>query len=110
MSIKIIRPVQSDLESLFGCLKTYHFHLLGSAGVTDPDFPEDAVLSVRNAISHINLAEKCWVAEQEKQVLGFCCWDWFDPAQKSAKTVLMSVLPEARSAGIGSLLQQRRLD
>jgi GNAT superfamily N-acetyltransferase len=110
MNIKIVRPMQSDLESLFRCLQTYRFHLLGEARVTDPDFPENAVLSVRNAICFVNLAEKCLVARQEKQVLGFCCWDWLDSDKQNAKTILISVLPEARSLGIGSLLQQRRMD
>lgn len=110
MSIEIRRPGEGDLDSLFSCLKTYHLHLLGTASVTDPDFPGDAILSVRNAFCYVNLAEKCWIAEQGQQVLGFCCWDWNDPAQKSAKTILISVLPEARSLGIGSLLQQRRMN
>lgn len=110
MSIEIRRPREADLDGLFHCLKSYHFHLLGTAGLSDPDFAEDAILSVRNAICHVDLAEKSWIAEQEQQVLGFCCWGWNDTAQKSAKTILMCVLPEAHSLGIGSLLQQRRLD
>ncbi|HZP83501.1 MAG TPA: GNAT family N-acetyltransferase [Chthonomonadaceae bacterium] len=110
MSLTIRRPDESALPGLFRCLQTYRLHLLGQTEVADPDFAGDALLSVRNAICHVNLAEKCWVAEQEGQILGFCCWDWRDRAQQSAKTILISVLPEARSLGIGSLLQQRRMD
>ena len=110
MSVEIRPPGEADLDGLFRCLEAYRLHRLGGAGVTDTDFAADAILSVRNAICYIDLAEKCWVAEQDGQLLGFCCWGWRDRAQQSAKTILISVLPEVRSLGVGSLLQQKRMD
>ena len=77
--------------------------------VADPEFPADAVLQVRNAISHFDLRERCWLAEREGSVLGFCSWDWLDREKGSAKTLLIVVLPAARSLGVGSLLQRRRM-
>ena len=106
----IIRRVEArDVDAVFGCLRTYGFHLLGGPSA-DPDFPAGAVLSVRNAISHFDLRERCWLAEREGAVLGFCSWAWIDEAQGIAKTLLIVVLPAARSLGVGSLLQQRRME
>jgi N-acetylglutamate synthase-like GNAT family acetyltransferase len=106
----IIRRVEArDVDAVFECLRTYGFHLLGGPSA-DPDFPAGAVLSVRNAISHFDLRERCWLAEREGTVLGFCNWAWIDEAQGTAKTLLIVVLPAARSLGVGSLLQQRRME
>lgn len=110
MDIEVRRADESLRDGIFDCLRAYRFHLLGEEMRADPDFPEEAILSVRNAICSINLEEKCWVATRGTKVLGFCCWDWRDVALRSAKTVLITVVPEARSLGIGSLLQRRRLE
>ena len=110
MTIVIRRPVHADLVQLRTCLQTYHLHLLGQTDIVDRDFSEETILSVRNTICSVDLAEKCWIAMSEERVVGFCCWDWLARERQSAKTILISVLPEARSEGVGSLLQQKRLD
>ncbi|MCG8350423.1 MAG: GNAT family N-acetyltransferase [Chloroflexales bacterium] len=110
MNIEIKRPDESYFSAIFHCLGSYRFHVFGANDTVDPDFPQDAILSVRNAICHVNLREKCWIAEQDGNVLGFCCWDWQNRDHLLAKTVLISVLTEARSLGVGFLLQRQRLD
>ena len=109
-NVAIKRAEESHAAGIFRCLSAYRFHVFGETDQVDPDFPQDALLSVRNDISHVDLAEKCWVAELDDEVIGFCCWTWRDREQRSAKTVLISVLPEARSLGVGPLLQRQRLD
>lgn len=47
---------------------------------------------------------------RDDQLLGFCCWDWQEETSQVAKTVLITVVPEARSSGVGAMLQNRRLD
>ena len=108
MSPTIRRVEQRDVDAVLACLRTYGFHLLGDR-YADPDFPADAVLSVRNAISDFDLRERCWLAEADGSVLGFCSWDWLDAGKGTAKTLLIVVLPAARSLGVGSRLQRRRM-
>lgn len=109
MSVIVRRVEQRDVDDVLTCLRTYGFHLLGGR-LADPDFPADAVLSVRNAVSHFDLRERCWLAERDGHVLGFCSWDWLEEPQGAAKTLLIVVLPAARSLGVGSLLQRRRME
>lgn len=103
-------PTEQDIPGIFRCLASYRLHPLGGSDTVDPDFAPDVILSVRNSICDVNLEEKCWVAEGEGRLLGFCCWDWQDEREGIAKTVLITVVPEARSTGVGYLLQLRRLD
>jgi GNAT superfamily N-acetyltransferase len=112
MSAEIViqRPTAAHLAGIRVCLAAYRFHCFGEGDVADPDFPADAILTVRNAIHTVDLADRAWVVLRDGEVLGFCCWDWLDRAAGSAKTVLISVLPAARSLGVGSRLQQRRMD
>lgn len=98
------------MAGIFACLRDYQLHLLGARVVADPDFPEDAILSVRNEISHVDLARHSFVALRDERVMGFCCWSWSDEAARHAKTVLISVLEEARGSGVGSLLQRARME
>lgn len=110
-SITIRRPEHSDLGGIFRCLKLYNVHALqGDMQCADHNFDGSEILAVRNAISHVNLTDKCWIADDGKDILGFCCWDWRDAAKRSAKTVLISILDSARTRGVGKLLQQRRQD
>ena len=104
------KPNPDDWEAVFVCLAAYNLHRLADVACADPDFSYDAILSMRNSVCHIDLAEKCWVATADDQVVGFCCWDWIDREGSIAKTVLISVARSARSLGVGALLQQRRLD
>ena len=108
MNVTIRRVEEGDVDAVFACLRTYGFHLLGGR-LADPDFPADAILSVRNAVSDFDLRDRCWLAEQDGAVLGFCSWGWLDQALGRAKTLLIVVLPAARSLGVGSQLQRRRL-
>ncbi|MGP8233686.1 MAG: GNAT family N-acetyltransferase [Methylovirgula sp.] len=108
MSLEIREPCVEDVSGIFGCLAAYNVHLLSDASRADSDFAEDAIIAVRNKISHINLSDKCWVAAENDMILGFCCWDWLDEAAGAAKTVLISALPEARRLGVGQYLQKRR--
>jgi GNAT superfamily N-acetyltransferase len=103
-------PEERDVDGIFACLRDYKLHLLGAQPVADPDFPDDAVLSVRNEISHIDLACRSFVAVRDDVVMGFCCWAWSDEEARRAKTVLISVLESARGLGVGSLLQQARME
>ena len=110
MSI-VVRPSEErDVQGIFACLRDYRLHLLGEQSVADPDFAEGAILSVRNEISHVDLARRSFVAARDEVVLGFCCWAWSDEAARHAKTVLISVLGSARGLGVGSLLQQARME
>ena len=110
MSITVRPPMERDMDGIFACLRDYKLHLLGAGPVADPDFPEDVILSVRNEISHIDLASRSFVAVLDDEVLGFCCWAWSDEAAHHAKTVLISVRESARGLGVGSLLQQARME
>ncbi|HLS46972.1 MAG TPA: GNAT family N-acetyltransferase [Gemmatimonadales bacterium] len=104
-----VRPIaDDDVDGAIECLRSYGFHLLGGR-LADPDFPEDAILTVRNRIVHADFSERCWIAEREGRILGFCDWAWIDRDAGIAKTNLITVLPEARSLGVGSLLQRRRM-
>jgi ribosomal protein S18 acetylase RimI-like enzyme len=108
-SITIRKPEYSDLGRIFQCLRFYNLHVLwGDREHADSDFTGDHILTVRNAISHIDLADKCWVADNGEDILGFCCWDWRDRSLKSAKTVLIAVTDTGRTRNIGRLLQKRR--
>ncbi|MFT3733157.1 MAG: GNAT family N-acetyltransferase [Hyphomicrobium sp.] len=110
-SIAIRRPEYSDLGGVFQCLRYYNIHVLwGDTERADSDFDDDEILTVRNAISHIDLADKCWIADNGEDILGFCCWDWRDVSSRSAKTVLISVTDAGRARNVGKLLQKRRLD
>lgn len=110
-SIAIRRPRSTDLSGIFHCLQAYNVQILrGDVRCADDDFEADHIMTVRNAISHIDLSDKCWIADDGDGILGFCCWDWRDAAKRSAKTVLISVLDNARTRGVGKLLQQRRQD
>lgn len=109
MPAEIREPRRGDLASLFDCVATYDFHLLQPGRVADPEMPEDAILSVRNRIVEVDLRERCSVAVNGGTVLGFCCWGWLDEAARSAKTILICVRPEARKLGLGSRLQERRM-
>ena len=107
--IEVARPEPHDLPGIVCCLADYRFHVFGTSAVADPDFSSDDVLQVRNRICSIDLREKSWVARCGERVLGFCCWGWKDRAAGTAGTLLISVLEKARSLGVGSLLQDRRL-
>ncbi len=110
-SIAIRKPDYADLGGIFHCLRYYNLHVLwGDKEHADSDFGDDHILTVRNSISHINLADKSWVADDGENILGFCCWDWRDEAQKSAKTVLISVTDAGKTRAVGKSLQQRRQD
>lgn len=108
--ITIRSPRIEDVQGIFECLAVYNVHLLDENSCADRNFPKDAVISVRNSISHINLFDKCWVAAADDQILGFCCWAWLDETAGAAKTVLISALPRARRLGIGKSLQRKRQD
>lgn len=102
-------PLEQDLEGLFQCLGGYHLHLLGDSPLADPEYPEDTLLMVRNRIAEIRLETNSLVAVDDKEVLGFCCWDWYDREQLAAKTVIITVTRAARGRGVGSLLQEARM-
>jgi ribosomal protein S18 acetylase RimI-like enzyme len=106
----IRRPKTEDIREIFECLAAYNVHLLDEGSRADSNFSDDAIISVRNSISHINLLDKCWVALDGDQVVGFCSWAWLDEAAGIAKTVLISALPHARRRGVGKSLQQKRQD
>jgi GNAT superfamily N-acetyltransferase len=109
MPAEIRPPRRGDLPSLFDCVRTYEFHLLTPGSVADPGFPDDAILAVRNRVVEVDLQQRCSVAVDGGTVLGFCCWAWLDEAARAAKTVLICVRPEARRLGLGSRLQERRM-
>lgn len=107
--ISIRRPDYSDLGGIFHCLRHYNLHVLwGDKERADSDFDADHIMTVRNSVSHVNLADKCWIADDGDDILGFCCWDWRDEPARSAKTVLISVTDVGRRRAVGKLLQQRR--
>jgi GNAT superfamily N-acetyltransferase len=106
----IVRPSAALVPAMFACLADYRVHRLGDSPRLDPDFDHGAILAVRNAIARVDLAEKCWIAVAGRDVLGFCCWDWLDAARGQAKTVLLAVRRDSRRLGVGSLLQQRRIE
>lgn len=108
MTIVVRRVSAGDVDGVLECLRSYGFHLLGGRHA-DPEYPADAVLQVRNAVSHFDLSRHCWVAEGSGGILGFCSWEWLDRSRRQAKTLLITVLPSARSLGVGSLLQERRM-
>lgn len=110
MPIEALRPRVAHVPGILQCLAGYHFHVLGISPVADPDFSGESILTVRNAISHVDLERKSWIAARDDELLGFCCWDWQDEKSRVAKTVLISVVPQERSAGVGAILQNRRLD
>jgi GNAT superfamily N-acetyltransferase len=110
VSLELRTPREEDLVGVFACLRSYGHHLLGDHEVADPDFCDDAILTVRNGIVHVDLEDKAWVAARGDEVVGFCCWDWIDRGRGSAMTILIAVLPSARGVGAGSLLQRRRMD
>jgi GNAT superfamily N-acetyltransferase len=103
-------PSSEDIRGIFECLAAYNVYLLDDNSRADRDFTQDAIIHVRNSISHINLLDKCWVAVEDNLVLGFCCWAWLDEPAGVAKTVLISTLPSGRGLGVGKLLQRRRQD
>lgn len=105
----IRQPVIDDFDSALDCLVDYRLHTLGSGRRVDPDFPEDAILTVRNRPCIVDFAGHTLVAVQEGKVLGFCCWEWLDAPRGSAKTVLICARPEARALGVGDALQSARL-
>lgn len=107
--IDIRIPLERDLDGLFACLRGYHLHLLGDALLVDSDYPEDALLTVRNRIGEIRLDSNSFVAVDGDEVLGFCCWDWHDRDQRAAKTVIITVQRTARERGVGRLLQEARM-
>ena len=107
--IDIRSPLERDLDGLFACLHGYHLHLLGDAPFADSDYPEDALLTVRNRIAEIRLDTHSLVAVDGGEVLGFCCWDWYRREERAAKTVIITVARAARERGVGSLLQQARM-
>lgn len=110
MADEVRPPKERELAGVFACLRTYGFRLLGSAGpVADPDFSNDAVLSLRNRLTYVDLEDKCFVATSGGEVAGLCCWAWLDERRGIAKTVLICVLPELRNRGFGALLQERRM-
>jgi N-acetylglutamate synthase-like GNAT family acetyltransferase len=109
--ITIRKPDYADLGGIFHCLRFYNLHVLwGDKERIDHDFDDEHIMTVRNSISHINLADKCWIADDGDEVLGFCCWDWRDEESGSAKTVLISVTDAGKTRAVGKMLQQRRQD
>ncbi len=108
-SVTVRKPEYTDLGGIFRCLRFYNLHVLwGDQQYADADFDDGHILTVRNAISHIDLSRKCWVADDGDDILGFCCWDWCDKSKLSAKTILISATDIGRSRGVGKLLQRRR--
>ncbi|HEU4800536.1 MAG TPA: GNAT family N-acetyltransferase [Gemmatimonadales bacterium] len=107
--IEIRSPLGQDLDGLFACLRGYHLHLLGDDPLADSDYPADALLMVRNRIAEIRLDTNSLVAVDGGEVLGFCCWAWYNRAEHAAKTVIITVSRAARERGVGSLLQQARM-
>ncbi len=108
--LKIRPPGLADMPAVFAVLAEYRVHVLGADGRADPDFPADALLSLRNGIVDVDLAERALIAEHQGSVAGFCCWDWLDEEVREAKTVLISVLGSQRGAGIGAALQRARME
>lgn len=109
MTVEVCAPTEADVEAIFPCVATYGWYRLGTGAVADIDFPADAIFSVRNRVVQVDLRMKCSIARRGEEVLGFCCWDWYDESARSAKTILLCVVPTARELGIGSMLQQRRM-
>lgn len=107
--IEIRIPLEQDLDGLFECLRGYHLHLLGDGPLADPDYPETGLLTVRNRIGEIPLETRSLVAVDSGEVLGFCCWDWYNRDELAAKTVIITVARSARERGVGSLLQNARM-
>lgn len=107
--IEVRAPLEQDLDGLFSCLRGYHLHLLGDEPLADDDYPADALLTVRNRIAEIRLETNSLVAVEGREVLGFCCWDWYDREQFAAKTVIITVARAARERGVGSVLQKERM-
>jgi ribosomal protein S18 acetylase RimI-like enzyme len=107
--IDIRGPLERDLDGLFGCLRGYHLHLLGDDPLADSDYPEDALLMLRNRIGEIRLDTDSLVAVDSDEVLGFCCWGWYNREERAAKTVIITVARAARERGVGSLLQRARM-
>lgn len=108
LGISIRRPHAGDFDSALACLQTYRVHPLGESDLIDPDFPGEALLSVRNKVLRIDFDVGTWVAVRKGEVLGFCCWAWLDYPARIAKTVLIATRQEARKLGVGDLLQQAR--
>lgn len=103
-------PTPADVPAMFGVLARYRVHPLGAGEFSDPDFPADAILHLRNGIVDVDLEQRSLVATVDQAIVGFCCWDWLDRDAAQAKTVLITVLPSARGSGVGRALQQARMD
>jgi len=108
-TFEIRRPALGDFDSCLECLNNYRLHPLQGTRSLDADFPEDAILTVRNRPALVDFSHRTLVAVRDGAVLGFCCWDWLDVTKGVAKTVLISVRPEARAWGVGDALQIARL-
>lgn len=111
MSELVIRPpALSEMPAVFAVLAEYRVHLFGAGALADPDFPADALLSLRNGIVDVDLAARALVAVHQGSVAGFCCWSWLDAPAREAKTVLISVRQSRRGSGIGAALQRARME
>lgn len=109
--MKIRTPLAEDLDGLFACLAGYHLHLLSDGPLADADYPDDALLTVRNRIAEIRLDVRSLVAvDDDGTVPGFCCWGWHDEGARAAKTVILTVTRAARERGIGAALQRARME
>jgi len=106
MAVIIRKSLETDIEPILAVLRAYAckvIHPVDNAPIDDDYGP---LLTVVNELSELKL-ENGFVALIEDVVVGFSNYKHYD--RETAKTTLMSVLPQYRAFGVGRALQLARM-
>jgi len=102
----IRKAEEKDIDGILDVLAQYDFRVLNTedGAVLDPEVGE--LLTLYNEVSALDLAHG-FVVEENQRIVGFAHYKIID--KKTAKTTLMTVLPECRGKGWGKELQVARM-
>jgi len=106
MTVMIRKALEADMESILKVLRSYECKVIHPVDNAPIDDDYGHVITVINELSALKL-ENAFVAQLDDVIAGFCHYKHY--SSDTAKTTLMSVLPQYRELGIGRALQVARM-
>ena len=102
----IRKAKESDIKGILDVLSHYNFKIINAADGSPIDNDHADIITLYNQVSEIDL-ENAFVALHDGKIAGFCHYKHLDG--DTAKTTLITVLPECRGLGLGEKLHLARI-